>query len=164
MPLVGSLILAITLIVGMFYWLSPKQTVQAISKEEAQATIEQLYNGKVTKIKETTNNYVLTVEMDNGIYEVKVNSTDGKVHSLKLLSQTESEAKQKLLSKEEVETIIKKNDVGTIESIVLQENETNPTYQVTVNHPDEKVIYFVSAFNGEVSKKRIEQQQKNNDI
>ncbi|WP_071393760.1 PepSY domain-containing protein [Bacillus tuaregi] len=63
-----------------------------LTEQEAQAIAEDRYAGKVQKINQSNNDFVMELERNTGVYEIRINRESGEVTSLKRISQaSESE-------------------------------------------------------------------------
>lgn len=156
-PLVCSLALFVILIFVIFYWLNPSTTVQAVSKDEVKSTIEQRYNGQVENIQETDKVFVLNVKMADGIYEITVDASNGQVQSLSLIEKQNSIAqnseaeKESILQENEIKAIIHSKSDGNIESVVLNnENSNQPEYHVKLKETDRQITFIIDAKSGDI--------------
>lgn len=110
LPLFGALILSAVLFVAVYFLLRPSFEVEALSLQEAKERIQELYHGEVKNISEDGDFYLVEMAHPNGIYEIKM-TANGEIHSIRWLEQTseqkETPAEEKVLSEEEIRTIVR---------------------------------------------------------
>ncbi|MCQ6274473.1 hypothetical protein JMM81_05690 [Bacillus sp. V3B] len=99
-------------------------TTNVLTEQEAQAVAEQHYSGDVKSIQQTADEFVMEIEWDAGLYELKISRKTGEVSSLKRIKEiVESKLPEEetedpiVLSEEEIKTLFLQHVNGEIDLI-----------------------------------------------
>jgi uncharacterized membrane protein YkoI len=131
--------------------LSP--TTDMLTKNDAEKLIHERYQGTVTKVKFTAQQYQIEMQKQNKLYLIKMDAASGKVLSFTLTSPpTESPAKTPVneLSEDEIKTIILNEVRGSIASIKRMENNQEPIYLAIINQANKQTTITVDAISGKI--------------
>lgn len=160
LPLFGALILSAVLFVAVYFLLRPSFEVEALSLQEAKERIQELYHGEVKNISEDGDFYLVEMAHPNGIYEIKM-TANGEIHSIRWLEQTseqkETPAEEKVLSEEEIRTIVLNSTDGTIQ---LLEKLDNNRVRVIVEDKNNTITLDIDNRTGEIIEKKTEQKKE----
>ncbi|WP_277585310.1 PepSY domain-containing protein [Psychrobacillus antarcticus] len=130
--IIGGIILVILLVIGVL-WLSPFST-KTLTEEELKATALAKYPGEIIRAAKSNNDYEIEMQMENGIYTIRMDSKNGDILSLKQLPTeevspsvdklTEGQIKEEIATQGELQSIHFINDADTpyYEAIVLKGN------------------------------------------
>src|SRR4051812_38539436 len=98
------LIILILLVTQIAKPIFPTATV--LTEQEAQDVAEQRYSGTIKNIQQTADEFVIEIERETGLYELKMSSKTGEVSSLKRVKEnvdakpTEEEIKEPVILSE----------------------------------------------------------------
>ena len=156
----GGVIVLALLILIIVLFVNPISRTTALTEQEALNVAEQRYSGTVKQIQQKEDEFVIELERDSGIYELRVHSLSGEVSSLKRIKEVvKPDAKLDhsndpvLLKEEDIQTIALQTAKGKIESINLLNEGDDPIYQVVVNEGNTKTNLSIHAMSGDVLKK-----------
>jgi uncharacterized membrane protein YkoI len=134
-------------------------TATDLTEQEAQDVAEQRYSGTVKHIQQVANEFVIEIERDTGLYELKISSKTGEVSSLKRIKETvdskpteEETTEPTILLEEEIKTLVLQNANGKIHSISKLTEGERPIYQVEVREANIKKTLSIDAITGEILK------------
>ncbi|WP_338449197.1 PepSY domain-containing protein [Niallia oryzisoli] len=150
-------------------------SADVLTKQEAQAITEERYTGKVNKIHQKNNLFVMELEKSTGIYEIIINRETGEVASLKQIKQKdetmipEEQPKpveptksseppvqdegnvSKSLTEEEAATLALEQVAGTVDDVELENVNGITYYFVDIETTDgREAIVEINAITGEV--------------
>lgn len=124
-----------------------------LTKQEAEKLIQNRYQGTVSQIKLTAQQYHIEMQKQDKLYLIKMDPASGKVLSFTLTSPaTEKPAPEpvKELSESEIKTIILSAVKGSIASIERIENNQAPIYKAVVTEADKQTNITVDAISGKI--------------
>ncbi|MEI4771620.1 PepSY domain-containing protein [Psychrobacillus sp. FJAT-51614] len=119
----GAILLVSLLLVVWFQWLSPSISAQELTEEEANAVAIDKYAGDIIQTSKINDEYQIEMQLENGIYHIKIDAKTGSIISLKQLEKIQ-EAPQHTSQKEqptEPQTDTANQEDGS------QSNTNNPT-------------------------------------
>ena len=156
----GGVIVLALLILIIVLFVNPISRTTALTEQEALNVAEQRYSGTVKQIHQKEDEFVIELERDSGIYELKIQSSTGEVSSLKRIKKAvkpdatiDHSNDPVLLKEEDIQTIALQTAKGKIESINLLNEGDDPIYQVVVNEGNTKTNLSIHAMSGDVLKK-----------
>jgi uncharacterized membrane protein YkoI len=158
----GGVIVLALLILIIVLFVNPISGTTALTEQEALKVAEQRYSGTVKQIQQKEDEFVIELERDSVIYELRVHSLSGEVSSLKRIKEVgKPDAKLDhsndpvLLKEEDIHTIALQTAKGKIESINLLNEGDDLIYQVVVNEGNTKTNLSIHAMSGDVLKKEV---------
>jgi uncharacterized membrane protein YkoI len=156
----GGVIVLALLILLIVLFINPISRTTSLTEQEALNVAEQRYSGKVKQIHQEEDEFIIELERDSGIYELKIQSSTGEVSSLKRIKEVikpdatiDHSNDQVLLKEEDIQTIALQTAKGKIESINLLQEGADPIYQVVVNEGNTKTTLSIHAMSGDILKK-----------
>ena len=156
----GGVIVLALLILIIVLFVNPISRTTALTEQEALNVAEQRYSGTVKQIQQKEDEFVIELERDSGIYELRIHSLSGEVSSLKRIKEVvkpdvklDHSNDPVLLKEEDIQTIALQTAKGKIESINLLNEGDDPIYQVVVNEGNTKTNLSIHAISGEILKK-----------
>lgn len=82
LAIAGSVLLAIILFVVVMQWGPSLSSAETLSEEEARSSILNRYAGEILQMKLEQAHYVVDLQLETGIYEIRVDAKSGDVVSL----------------------------------------------------------------------------------
>lgn len=127
----GGIILVVLLVFGVL-WLSPFST-KTLTEEELKATALTKYPGEIIHTAKTDNEYKIEVQMESGVYSIRMDTNNGNILSLKQMATeelspsvdklTEAQIKKEIVTQGELQSIHFINaDTSYYEAVVHKEN------------------------------------------
>lgn len=163
--LISLVVVLVVLSAGSFYIGSLLSKEEQLSSDEISQRLEQMYEGTVSGIKLKKDHYIVEMTRADMIYTMEVDPVDGKVLSMKQLGEVEvpdtelageqSEEvskgeEEKILAEEEIKKIIAEQYEHEIESIKLNNEVSEPYYEVEAVKNQQLVKVSVDAVSGDV--------------
>lgn len=154
----GGVVLLIILILLINQIVKPIfSTANVLTEQEAQAVSEQRYSGTVKSIQQIADEFVMEIQRDTGLYELKISRKTGEVSSLKRIKETvdadlteEETTETTVLSEEEIKTIVLQNVNGEIDSINRITEGEKLIYRVGVRDANTKTSLSIDATTGQI--------------
>ena len=87
----GAILLVSLLLIVWFQWLSPSISAQGLSEEEANAVAIDQYAGDIIRTTKTHDEYQIEMQIENGIYNIKIDAKSGNILSLKQLEKAKEQ-------------------------------------------------------------------------
>ncbi|MFD2680382.1 PepSY domain-containing protein [Bacillus seohaeanensis] len=134
---------------GIFFGTDP------ITKAEASEMVKAQYKGEVLTVSEDKDMFVMTMELDDNQYEVKVNQETGEIANLVRISKGKDKTEQKL-SEKEIREIVRENQQGDIKSVEEKQEKGQSFYYAVVQSETEKTIVKLESATGKVIDKVTE--------
>lgn len=119
------------------------------STEEVYKNIETMYGGEITTFKNNGNQYEMQLSKNGATYHIKVRTNDGKILLMKRTDLVGLK-QENLISKKELQQIIKKNYGGKISQIFLNTQKNLPVYHVQLNNQNKSLSLLVDATTGDI--------------
>ncbi len=155
----GVIVLALLILIFVLF-VNPFSRTTGLTEQEALNIAEQRYSGTVKQIHQKEDEFVIELERDSGIYELRIHSLSGEVSSLKRIKEVvkpdvklDHSNDPALLKEEDIQTIALQTTKGKIESINLLNEGNAPIYQVIVNGGNTKTTLSIHAMSGEILKR-----------
>jgi uncharacterized membrane protein YkoI len=126
-----------------------------ITKAEASEMVKAQYKGEVLTVSEDKDTFVMTMELDNNQYEVKVNQETGEIANLVRISKGKDKNEQKI-SEKEIREIVRENQQGDIKSVEEKQEKGKSFYYAIVQSGTEKTIVKLESETGKVIDKVTE--------
>lgn len=148
---VGAIILVVLLVSIGVRWLSPSFSAQNLTEEEAKTVALEKYPGDIIKTTKTRDEYQIEMQLETGIYFIKINAKSGDVLSLERLQQKEEPPVDKSpiqLTQKEIEEHIATQ--GELQSIELIQETDRSYYQAIVSKDNEEISLKVDPFTAEI--------------
>lgn len=121
----GAILLVSLLLIVWFQWLSPSISAQELSEEEANAVAIDQYAGDIIRTTKTDDEYQIEMQLENGIYNIKIDAKSGNILSLKQQEMAEKVPQDESLKEQPVEP--KEPPTNTEDG--SQSESNNPTSQ-----------------------------------
>ena len=143
----GGIILMTLFVFGVF-WVSPFST-KALSEQELKTTALSKYPGEIIRTAKAGNTYEIDIQMENGIYAIKMDAKKGSILSLE---QMETEEDPLPTGDRLTEDQIKKEiaNEGELQSIQLVDNTDTPYYEAVIHKENNEVTLKLDPYNGDV--------------
>ncbi|GEN54473.1 PepSY domain-containing protein [Halobacillus faecis] len=77
-------LLALLIIIG-WQWVNQKLSAEPLSELEIREKIQTQYNGEITDLTSMEDQYLATIELEEGIYEMTVSKVDGRISDMRTL-------------------------------------------------------------------------------
>lgn len=158
----GAVVLVILFFLIGKVFTPDSSSASELTEQEAKEIAQQRYSGTVKGISQKSDQYIIELERETGIYELQINSNTGEVSSLKRVKEgiqtkddTESEPLPKVetLSEEQIKELALKVVNGNIDSLQLVKEGDQQVYQVIVSDQTAKNKLSLDAYTGDVLKK-----------
>ncbi|WP_062351816.1 PepSY domain-containing protein [Bacillus kwashiorkori] len=165
-PIIATLIAAVIIIFLVFQWLDPSDEKSIFSEEAAINSVMKLYGGEVLASNIESDQFIIELERDSGIYEVILNTNTNEIVSIKQMELLEKEDQQAnntptqqetneeneptILTKNAVEKIVKGMSNGKIKSIIFKQNNNTPYYLIIVLEKDGVSKFTIDAITGNI--------------
>lgn len=130
-----------------------KASAQLLSKQDAEQLVEKRYQGTVTQIKFSGQQYHLKLEKQNNLYKIKINATNGKILSFQRVennSLSQNKSTSSILSEEKIKTIVLAEANGTIASLEKLESNGEPIYKAVVTDVNKQTTITINAVSGSI--------------
>jgi uncharacterized membrane protein YkoI len=158
----GAVVLVILFFLIGKVFTPDSSSASELTEQEAKEIAQQRYSGTVKGISQKSDQYIIELERETGIYELQINSNTGEISSLKRVKEgiqtkddTESEPLPKVetLSEEQIKELALKVVNGNIDSLQLVKEGDQQVYQVIVSDQTAKNKLSLDAYTGDVLKK-----------
>ncbi|MGM9967173.1 PepSY domain-containing protein [Rummeliibacillus sp. TYF005] len=164
LSLLTIIILAIAAIFSVCLMWNHESTENRKSTEEVYKSIETMYGGEIVSFKNNGDEYAMELSKNGANYHIEVRAKDGKVLQMKR-TDLDGLKKEDILSKQEVNRVIKNHYNGRIESELLNTWQNEMVYQIQVTAQSKKLNIIVDAITGEIlSETRVNLNAKNTAI
>ena len=151
------------ILIAFIMW-NHKSTEYKKSTEEVYKNIETMYAGEIVSFKNNDDKYEMELSKNNASYHIEVTAKDGKVLHMKR-TDLDGLKKEDILSKQEVNQVIKSHYNGEIESELLNTWQNEMVYQVQISAQAKKLNIIVDAITGEIlSETHVDLSAKNTAI
>lgn len=163
-----SLVTILILFIGFQQWHALNPAAESLSKDEAQALIENRYDGKVTNIRLSNDQYLIEMNRNQIFYQIILDAQRGDVVSFskmgKQVSQIEGDSEKtnteqgslKAKTEEEIREIISSEVTGELVSFEKISEGGKSIYKAIVMEKEQKTILKVDAHSGEILLRKTE--------
>ena len=162
----GMVLVLGLLLFGGYQWWVPSLSAQTLTEEEANKAALAKYPGDIIKTTKTNDEYQIDMQLETGMYHIRINAENGEVISIKREAgpkegtaektqkekTTETPAKQ--LTPKEIEALI--TEQGDLQSLEFVEKNNEAYYQAVVSKNNEKITLKLDQFTGEITSKTKE--------
>ncbi|MED3551369.1 PepSY domain-containing protein [Cytobacillus praedii] len=90
----GSVLLLALLFIGFQQWGRVTTSAESLSRNEAKDLVEKRYKGEITNIEQKDDKYVIEMDRNQIIYEIKLNASNGEVLSFSKIGSKKEEQEQ----------------------------------------------------------------------
>ncbi|MEH7418628.1 PepSY domain-containing protein [Neobacillus drentensis] len=140
-------LLSLTVMITI-HQLTSSSGAKHLTTVEAQNLVQNRYQGTVTQIRLTNDQYVIQLKKENRIYKIILDANTAEIVSMeKLADQTP----QQILTETEVRALISKKTKGTITSIKKEKQDGKEIYLVSVNEGTNLTTFIVDSVTGTIS-------------
>ncbi|MBZ5753174.1 PepSY domain-containing protein [Metabacillus rhizolycopersici] len=159
------LVLGLLLFVG-YQWWAPSLSAQTLTEEEANKAALAKYPGDIIKTTKTKDEYQIDMQLETGVYHIRINAENGEVISIKRETESKegtsektpdektTETPPKQLTPKEIEALIASQ--GDLQSLEFVEENGKAYYQAVVSKKNEKITLKLDQFTGEITSKTKE--------
>ncbi|WP_313894824.1 PepSY domain-containing protein [Psychrobacillus sp.] len=167
MWITGAILLIILLLSFGLRSFTPYFSAQALTEEEASKVVLEKYPGEIVKIAKIQDEYLIDIQLETGVYFIKIDAKTGDILSLELLKKAEEKIEEKApevkvpLSLKEIEQQMATQ--GELQSIESMEEKDSFYYKVIVHKDDEKVTLKVNPYTAEIMESSKEPIQTTSD-
>lgn len=147
----GVIVLVVLLVSIGVRWLSPSFSAQGLTEEEAKTAALEKYPGDIIKTTKTRDEYQIEMQLETGIYFIRIDAKSGDVLSLERPKQNEEPLVHKpqiLLTQKEIEAQIATQ--GELQSIEWIQEADRSYYQAIVSKDNEKISLQIDPFTAEI--------------
>lgn len=157
-------------ILGFVLWQvsSTLTSAEPITAAEAQELVQDIYKGEIVEIKEEGNVYAINIQLDTGIYEIKIDRKSGNVDSMTRISKDtpvtddkekptdndnptdKPEQPEKELTLDEVKEILIQQQKIDIKKVEKKIENNKLVYRAVVQQGNKEINYTVDAITGEI--------------
>jgi uncharacterized membrane protein YkoI len=159
--LLASLFIVVLLFISWQKFGNTNVSAQILTKEEAQKLVQDRYQGTVTQIKRTDEQYDIELEKGDNLYHISLDALSGKVllfskkgtksQSPVPSTTTPRNDSSKKLTEEEVKEIAKKQVDGAVDHVWLETKGEQTYYLVQIKTKDDReAIVQIHAITGNV--------------
>jgi uncharacterized membrane protein YkoI len=144
-----GMILALTLIVLVIWqWTGKNSSNEPLSRAEASELVREKFNGDIVEITTNKDVYLITITLDTGDYEVKIDRNNGDIVSLTQVNSGKENPSEQLTVKELKEKVLieQKGD------IVQFENKKD-YYTAVVEHDSKHTTVKIHSVSGKIIEK-----------
>ena len=154
------LVLGLLLFVGYQWWV-PSLSAQTLTEEEANKAALAKYPGDIIKTTKTNDEYQIDMQLETGVYHIRINAENGEVISIKRETESKegtsektqdektTETPPKQLTSKEIETLIASQ--GDLQSLEFVEENGKVYYQAVVSKNNEKITLKLDQFTGAIT-------------
>ncbi|MEH7177430.1 PepSY domain-containing protein [Neobacillus vireti] len=126
-----------------------------LSEQEAQKLVQERYQGKVSLIKLTSQQYHIELEKQNRLYVIKLDAESGKVLSFAEIGSTgkatpPAPPTEVELTEEEIKKIVLTAANGSLVSLEKIVTNQETTFKAIVNEADKQTTIIVDAISGTI--------------
>lgn len=112
---IGGAILLAMLFIGFQQWGRVTTSAESLSQKEAKDLVEKRYKGEITKVEQDDDKYVIEMDRNQIIYEIKLDASNGEVLSFsKVGSRKNEEEKEPIVEDHSVQE--NQQELGEAES------------------------------------------------
>ncbi|MCP3740525.1 PepSY domain-containing protein [Rossellomorea sp. BNER] len=144
-----GMILALTLIVLVIWqWTGKNSSNEPLSRAEASELVREKFNGDIVEITTNKDVYLISITLDTGDYEVKIDRNNGDIVSLTQVNSGKENTSEQLTVKELKEKVLieQKGD------IVQFENKED-YYIAVVEHDSKQTTVKIHSVSGKIIEK-----------
>jgi len=141
----GGIVLLVLLVIGLL-WLSPFST-KTLTEEELKATALTKYPGEIIRTAKSDNEYEIEVQMENGIYAIRMDTNSGNILSLKQMATKDASPSVDKLTKDQIKKEIATQ--GKLQSIHFINADTS-YYEAIVHKENVEITLKVDPYNGSI--------------
>ena len=143
--IIGGIILIVLLAFGAI-WLSPF-SAKTLTEEELKSAALTKYPGEIIRTAKLENEYEIDMQMDSGVYAIRMDTNNGNILSLKQIATEKVSPSVEILT----EAQIKKEIItqGKLQSIHFINADT-PYYEAVVHKDDVEFTLKVDPYNGSI--------------
>lgn len=141
----GGIILVVLLVFGLL-WLSPLST-KTLSEEELKAAALTKYPGEIISTAKSDNEYEIEMQMENGIYAIRMDTNNGNILSLKQLSTEKRSSSVETLTEAQIKKEI--DTQGELQSIRFINAETS-YYEAIVHKGNVEITLKVDPYDASI--------------
>jgi len=143
--IIGGIVLIIFLTFGVL-WLSPF-SAKTLTEEELKTAALTKYPGEIIRTAKSENEYEIDIQMDNGVYTIRMDSRNGNILSLKQIVTEEVSPSVETLSVAQIKQEIATQ--GELQSIHLINADT-PYYEAVVYKENIEFTLKIDPYNGSI--------------
>ena len=152
-----SMIIVVIVYFSWVKFVNTKASADILSEFEAKTLIQERYQGTVTKIQLSNEQYLIKLEKQKNIYSILLDAKDGKVLSVTKTktyapSTNQSQAPvTKKLTEAEAKQIAEKQVNGVVNHILLESKGEISFYLIEIRtQDDQEAVVQIHAFTGNV--------------
>ncbi|WP_053475082.1 PepSY domain-containing protein [Cytobacillus solani] len=171
----GSVVLLAFLFIGLQQWGRVTTSADSMSQEEAADLVEKRYKGDITKIVQNKDEYIIEMDRNQMIYEIKLNASNGEVLSFSKIGSRKKENEKEpsegksdqeiqqdlekdgeqqtpqLLSESDAKEIALKKVEGIVDDIDLESSGDLTYYLVEIETADDReAVVEIHATTGKI--------------
>jgi uncharacterized membrane protein YkoI len=139
-------IFSMLLFIG-FEWWAPSLSAETLTEEEANKAAIEKYPGKIVKTMKTSGEYKIEMELETGVYHIRIDEKSGEVISIKRKAGSK-ETPVKQLTQKQIEEKI--SSQGKLESIDLVQENDKSYYKAIVTENNEKITMKLDPYTGSI--------------
>lgn len=141
----GAIILVVLLVFGLL-WVSPFST-KTLTEEELKATALTKYPGEIIRTSKSNNKYEIEVQMESGVYAIRIDTTNGNILSLKQIATEEVSPSVAKLTEDQIKKEIATQ--GELQSIHFI-NADNAYYEAVVHKENVEITLKIDPYDGSI--------------
>jgi uncharacterized membrane protein YkoI len=159
------LALGLLLFVGYQWWV-PSLSAQTLTEEEANKAALAKYPGDIIKTTKTKDEYQIDMQLETGVYHIRINAENGEVISIKRETESKEGTSEKTPDEKTTETLPKQLTLKEIEALIASQGDLQSLefveengkayYQAVVSKNNEKITLKLDQFTGEITSKTKE--------
>lgn len=143
--IIGGIILIVLLAFGAI-WLSPF-SAKTLTEEELKTVALKKYPGEIIRFAKSDNEYEIDIQMENGVYAIRMDTSNGNILSLKQITTEEVSPSIDTLSEAQIKQEIATQ--GELQSIHLINADT-PYYEAVVHKENVEFTLKIDPYNGSI--------------
>lgn len=144
--IIGGTILVVLLVFGVL-WLSLFST-KTLTEKELKETALAKYPGEIIHASKSDNEYQIEIQMENGVYIVRMDTKKGDILSLEQMTTEEVAPPFNKLTKDQIKKEI--TTLGELKSIHFINNTDTPYYEAIVQKENEEITLKIDPYNGSI--------------
>ncbi|MBM7586145.1 putative membrane protein YkoI [Bacillus pakistanensis] len=153
-----GMIIALTLIVLVIWqWTGKNSSTEPLSRAEASELVREKFNGDIVEIETKENKYIISITLDTGDYEVKIDRNNGEIASVTQITSRKEDIEQQLTVEELKEKVLLEQKG----EIVKFENEKDH-YLAVVEHDSKQTTMKIHPVSGKIIEKSTRDVQTKN--
>ncbi|MBS4201096.1 PepSY domain-containing protein [Bacillus sp. FJAT-49732] len=144
-------ILTIAVLSIIFYQWFSMESSKTISEQEASELVTTKYSGKISQVQLTEDDYIIKLEKNSGLYEVKVNIHTGEISSLTQIKKNQTNiGKNNVLNEEQIKRIATSAGTGKLESLTQTLLNNQLIFTAVLVEKHQRTYVKVDAHTGKV--------------